>query len=324
MSRIALPLLASSLVFASWAWAAEPNAGRSASERKPAVQPASAQGEPVPVIKGEPRQPIVAVWREDWGLSSSWHELAEQNPGTVAASSGLTSSRGKSREEFLKTDDKNYLKYRALWGKMRTDVASLIPKTGERRDLSFEMRAFREHQEDRQEKAVAEIKELGGKVTIDEKSPGKPVVGADASGDAKQKEVESQSGVGEQREEPRTLAPTSADRLDEVLCWLPADTETIMGGNGPFTLADAPKKALCFLVAFWAFMAGWSAIGLLAYRRESLAVEDERIIQTGVFRTRSMDFGEITDVHWRTIRGYAGSVALRSASQTIKVKLDSF
>ena len=189
----------------------------------------AARGEHVPVIKGEHRHPVVAVWREDWNiatgtdpgpflitaiwedgrvvwskdnlrggqpyyqgkvdrtalqkvlsrideagafaaswvrrtnfgpdsfctgmfvvrgpksfLSHSWHELAEQNPNVVASSSGLTSLQGKSREEFLKTDDKDYLKYRALWGKMRTEVASLIPKTGEKKGLSFELKPFGE------------------------------------------------------------------------------------------------------------------------------------------------------------------------------------
>ena len=58
---------------------------------------------------------------------------------------------------------------------MRSEVASLIPKTGERRDLSFEMRAFQGHHENRQDKAIAAIEKLGGTVTVDEKKPGKPV-----------------------------------------------------------------------------------------------------------------------------------------------------
>jgi beta-lactamase regulating signal transducer with metallopeptidase domain len=46
-----------------------------------------------------------------------------------------------------------------------------------------------------------------------------------------------------QRATASPAKPAAADRLDEVLSWLPADTETILGGNGPFALAVPHKKA---------------------------------------------------------------------------------
>jgi hypothetical protein len=179
--------------------------------------------ERIPVIKDQEERPVVAVWREDWGLgakdfgpflitaiwadgktiwskdnvqggapyyqgkidpkvlenalreleiaevfsasyvrnyfgpdsfctgiylshgnktftSRSWHELAEKNPKIVASSSGLTSLGGKTREEFLKGDNKEYLKYRALWERIRVKVNSLLPKEGEEKPLKFEMK----------------------------------------------------------------------------------------------------------------------------------------------------------------------------------------
>jgi hypothetical protein len=81
--------------------------------------------------------------------------------------------------------------------------------------------------------------------------------------------------------------------------------------------------AFCFLVALLGFGAGRVVLMLLAYLGESLAIKDATIIQTGIIRSRRLDFSEITDVHWRT-RPTGGSVVLRSASQRIKVDLDNF
>lgn len=42
----------------------------------------------------------------------SWHPTAEDQPDVVAASHGLTSLRGRSREEVLQEDDQNYVRQR--------------------------------------------------------------------------------------------------------------------------------------------------------------------------------------------------------------------
>ncbi|MFB3894692.1 MAG: hypothetical protein ACE14V_00155 [bacterium] len=72
-------------------------------------------------------------------LSRSWHELAEQNPNLVAASYGLTALHGKTREDFLKADTKDYMQYRALWQRIRKQIASLVPKQEEQKAIEFEM-----------------------------------------------------------------------------------------------------------------------------------------------------------------------------------------
>lgn len=64
-------------------------------------------------------------------MSRSWHELAEQNPNCVAASYGLTSLKGRTREDFLKSDDPAYQSYRRLWGEIRSKVRTLVPQNAE-------------------------------------------------------------------------------------------------------------------------------------------------------------------------------------------------
>jgi hypothetical protein len=64
-------------------------------------------------------------------MSRSWHELVEQNPNLMAASSGLTSLKGQTRGAFLKSDDPEYQKYRRLWGEVRSRIRTLVPQNGE-------------------------------------------------------------------------------------------------------------------------------------------------------------------------------------------------
>lgn len=71
-------------------------------------------------------------------LSRSWHELAEQDPGIVAASFGLTRLKDMSREEFLKNDAQDYQKYRALWSHIRKQISAILPKDAKEKALSFE------------------------------------------------------------------------------------------------------------------------------------------------------------------------------------------
>lgn len=76
-------------------------------------------------------------------FSRSWHEMAEQNSKVVAASGGmlsLTALDGKSREEFLKDDKEDYLKYRQMWERIRRAITSLLPEKGEETFVEFEMK----------------------------------------------------------------------------------------------------------------------------------------------------------------------------------------
>ena len=76
-------------------------------------------------------------------------------------------------------------------------------------------------------------------------------------------------------------------------------------------------------VAFWGFWIGLSVIILLAYWRESLAIDDKQLVQRGIVRCRCVKLNEITHVRWR-IAPVGGSVVLRSAFQRIKIELNSF
>ncbi|MEA3207429.1 MAG: hypothetical protein QOE70_486 [Chthoniobacter sp.] len=60
----------------------------------------------------------------------SWHEGFEQRPTLVALSSGVTSLAGRTREEALRSDTKEYQHFRRLWGDLRASIAALVPKQG--------------------------------------------------------------------------------------------------------------------------------------------------------------------------------------------------
>ncbi len=70
-------------------------------------------------------------------LSRSWHELYETNPDVVCMSYGLTPLNGARREDILKKDDKDYLKFRALWADLRGKIAMLVPKSGKQVDITI-------------------------------------------------------------------------------------------------------------------------------------------------------------------------------------------
>lgn len=69
---------------------------------------------------------------------SSWHEISELDPTTVATSSVLARLNGKTRDQVLAGDTQDYLNYRALWKRIREKVSSLLPRNGEQTSVSFE------------------------------------------------------------------------------------------------------------------------------------------------------------------------------------------
>ena len=80
-----------------------------------------------------------------------------------------------------------------------------------------------------------------------------------------------------------------------------------------------------FLAAFtiggiWFFFIGLSLWMLLAYRRESLTIRDDTIIQKGVLRTKCLGVEDVLGMWWQSTR----SVVLRSKTQKIKIYLDNF
>lgn len=61
----------------------------------------------------------------------SWHELYETNPKVVALSNGLTALGGRTREDALRADKKDYQRYRSVWANLRKQISTLIPSEGE-------------------------------------------------------------------------------------------------------------------------------------------------------------------------------------------------
>ena len=58
----------------------------------------------------------------------SWHELYEQNPLTVALSTGLTDIEGTTRENRLAAEPASYKRFRATWALIRKTTTAWIPK----------------------------------------------------------------------------------------------------------------------------------------------------------------------------------------------------
>jgi hypothetical protein len=96
-----------------------------------------------------------------------------------------------------------------------------------------------------------------------------------------------------------------------VLCFCALLSE----GSGIFKLLAT--------TSVWGFFAAVSVFVLLAYYRESLTINDERIVQKGVFRRYEMALAEITDVRWRG-EPVGGAVTLRSRSQRITILFNNF
>ena len=62
---------------------------------------------------------------------ASWHDIAEAGSETVVgASYGLTTTGGKSREEFLKDEPEEYLEFRDVWQRIRDTVSGSLPDDG--------------------------------------------------------------------------------------------------------------------------------------------------------------------------------------------------
>lgn len=59
---------------------------------------------------------------------ASWHPLAEERPGVVAASYGLTSLNGRSRNEFLSDDEPSYIRRRKAFDALQEQLLSLDDK----------------------------------------------------------------------------------------------------------------------------------------------------------------------------------------------------
>jgi hypothetical protein len=61
----------------------------------------------------------------------SWHEGFEANPNLIAKSSGVTTLDGQKRDDALKGEPKDYLRFREIWQDVRQSTSALIPEKGE-------------------------------------------------------------------------------------------------------------------------------------------------------------------------------------------------
>lgn len=61
----------------------------------------------------------------------SWHESFEQSTNLVATAGGITSLRGRKREDVLRQQPEEYRRFRETWSEIREAVATLIPNSGE-------------------------------------------------------------------------------------------------------------------------------------------------------------------------------------------------
>lgn len=88
----------------------------------------------------------------------------------------------------------------------------------------------------------------------------------------------SPSGVVEYRE-PAVEPPSSkqADRLEEVISWLPADTETVLVARGPFTVADTNISTHQSVAAFLQQRLTWLWLAELRDRSYSSDLEGAQI-----------------------------------------------
>ena len=61
----------------------------------------------------------------------TWHELFEHNPKLVVINGSVGSLNGRSREDVIRSDTKEFRDFRRLWADLRAAVTALIPAAGE-------------------------------------------------------------------------------------------------------------------------------------------------------------------------------------------------
>ena len=79
-------------------------------------------------------------------------------------------------------------------------------------------------------------------------------------------------------------------------------------------------------VVFGVFWSGFTLLALwliAAYFRERLILAKNTIVQDGIFRSRTLDVGDVLQIRWRRWPA-GGSIIVRSHSQKFKIYLDNF
>jgi len=84
---------------------------------------------------------IVVVKDANYIEMSSWHELYNANPNLVVTSFGIESLNGRSRQEVLSQQPKEYQEFLNVWSELRQASKSLIPEEGQPAgDIKFELK----------------------------------------------------------------------------------------------------------------------------------------------------------------------------------------
>ena len=84
-----------------------------------------------------------------------------------------------------------------------------------------------------------------------------------------------------------------------------------------------PKLAALIFGTFWSAFTLFAVWVIVAYFRERLFVGKAAIVQHGIFRSRTLEFGEVLQIKWR-IWPVGGSVVVRTHSEKVTIHLDNF
>lgn len=97
----------------------------------------------------------------------------------------------------------------------------------------------------------------------------------------------------------------------------------MMIGTAYLALSDGNILGSLFVGGFWGFWVVASLMMLVSYYRESLSVQDGKIVHTGVVRTRELAFAKVVNVRWQ-VAPRGGSVVLRTSADKVKLVFDNF
>ncbi len=61
---------------------------------------------------------------------ATWHELFERNPKLVVINGSVTSLDGRSRDELIRNDTKEFQEFRRVWSDLRVAITALVPANG--------------------------------------------------------------------------------------------------------------------------------------------------------------------------------------------------
>jgi len=84
-----------------------------------------------------------------------------------------------------------------------------------------------------------------------------------------------------------------------------------------------PYLAAMIFGVFWSPFTALAVWVIAAYFREGLILAPSSIIQHGIFRSRTLEVGEVLQIKWRTWP-VGGTIIVRTHAEKIKIYLDNF